>query len=71
MICKSEGHWARDCPQNFKNKNKEYNKVVHSSTEKDEEKVFIGDISVVDEESWSDVDAILDTGCKSTVCGEL
>lgn len=63
-ICKSEWHWARDCPQNFQNKKK-------SETGQEEEKVYIGKVSKIEEESWEEVDAILDTGCKSTVCGEL
>ena len=65
VICRSEWHWARDCPENIQNKKK-----VESSQEK-EEKVYIGRVSTVDEESWEEIDAILDTGCKSTVCGEL
>ena len=64
-ICRSEWHWARECPENIQNKKK-----VESSQEK-EEKVYIGRVSTVDEESWEEIDAILDTGCKSTVCGEL
>ena len=37
----------------------------------EEERVYVGEVSKVDEEPWGEVDAILDTGCKSTVCGEL
>ena len=58
VLCNSEWHWARECPQNVMNK-------------KEEERVYIGEISKVDEEPWGEIDAILDTGCKSTVCGEL
>ena len=64
-ICRSEWHWARECPQHIK---KEENGQVK---EKDEERVFIGEVSRADEDSWGEIDAILDTGCKSTVCGEL
>ena len=72
VICNSEWHWARECPQNIINKKKEENRTMtNQEKEKDEERVYVGEISKVDEESWGEVDAILDTGCKSTVCGEL
>ena len=64
-ICRSEWHWARDCPQHMKKEESEQVK------EKDEERVFIGVVSKADEDSWGEIDAILDTCCKSTVCGEL
>lgn len=91
-ICKSEWHWARECPQNVNNKkkfdsrnstgstetrgtgNKEERVYVGEETKGNkckEEKVYIGEVMGVDDEPWSEVDAILDTGCKSTVCGEL
>ena len=38
---------------------------------KKKKKKFVVGVSTVDEEPWGEVDAILDTGCKSTVCGEL
>ena len=66
VICKSEWHWARDCPENIQNKKK-----ADASQSKGEENVYIGGASRLEEESWGEVDAILDTGCKSTVCGEL
>ena len=45
--------------------------MTNQEKQKDEERVYVGKISKMDEESWDEVDAILDTGCKSTVCGEL
>ena len=77
-VCKSEWHWARECPQNFINKKVENMHIGNRprsayNQEKDdnEEKVYVGEVSKVEEESWEEIDAILDTGCKSTVCGEL
>ena len=72
VLCKSEYHWARDCPQNIMNKKKEGNKLtVSQEQDKDEERVYVEEVSKVDEEPWGEIDIILDTGCKSTVCGEL
>ena len=68
-LCKSEYHWVRDCPQNVMNKTKK-GKEPSQEQEKSEERVYV-EVSKVDEEHWGDIDAILDTGCKSTVCGEL
>ena len=71
-LCKSEYHWARGCPQNFMNKTKrEKEYVANQDQEKTEERVYVGEVSKVDEEPWGEIDVILDTGCKSTVCGEL
>ena len=73
-ICNSEWHWARECPKNFLNQRKEENKTdarPNQEKETEEEQVYVGEVSKVDEEPWGEVDAILDTGCKSTVCGEL
>ena len=67
VICHSEWHWAKDCPQNYTNRKKEANKekIEH------EEIAFMGDSYEVDEGHWRGIEAILDTGCKSTVCGEF
>ena len=81
VLCNSEWHWARDCPHNYRNKERQNeqragggldNKVkVNQGRESEQEKIYIGDIQETDFESWGEVDAILDTGCRSTVCGEL
>ena len=72
VLCNSEWHWARECPQNAQNKKKEeYKPTTNHVKENKEESVYVGEIRKVDEESWGEIDAILDTGCKSTVCGEL
>ena len=79
-ICNSEWHWARDCSQNFKNKERltdqktglmESKHKVNQGRESEQENIYIGDVQETNLESWEEVDAILDTGCKSTVCGEL
>ena len=72
VLCQSEWHWAKECPQNILNKKGENRPRPIASQEKedDEEQVYVGELKVA-EESWEEVDAILDTGCKSTVCGEL
>lgn len=67
VVCNSEWHWARDCPQNFQNKKKE----VYGEGDKVEEEIYMGEVFRTSEEPWEDIEAILDTGCKSTVCGEL
>ena len=82
VLCRSEWHWGRDCPQNPQNKEKLYENNSGNaggkhnfSQGKDrttvEEKIYVGEIQEADMNSWGEVDAILDTGCKSTVCGEL
>ena len=77
-VCNSEWHWARDCPQNFQNRKRYYENTEienrprnNQEKEREEEKIYIGEVRKLDGESWGDIDAILDTGCKSTVCGEL
>ena len=80
-ICNSEWHWARECSQNYKNKEKANEQKTggveskprsnQERRESEQEKIYIGDVQETDLESWGEVDAILDTGCKSTVCGEL
>ena len=80
VLCNSEWHWARECPQKVMNKNKEESRPMAESRpvatgsqdkESDEERVYVGEVSKVDEKPWGEIYAILDTGCKSTVCGEL
>ena len=81
VLCGSEWHWARNCPRNFNNRNKDYvekekdsyNKESENNKDKKEvyENVYIGDMSSAEEERWGEIEAILDTGCRSTVCGEL
>ena len=74
VICNSEWHWARECPQNALSRKKEENRPRHAVSqekERNEEEVYVGEVSKIDEEGWGEVEAILDTGCKSTVCGEL
>ena len=78
VICGSEWHWARDCNRNFKNSTKTSNnekRTLDNSREKEdknkEERIYIGGVNEADEETWGKVDAILDSGCKTTVCGEL
>ena len=59
-ICSSEYHWARECPKNYRNqKNRDRG---------GKEEVFAGmSFELTDE--WSAVEAILDTGCNSSVIG--
>ena len=63
-ICGSEWHWARDCPKNYTNRKKE-DDVEYV------EYAYLGESEEVDENRWKEIEAIIDTGCKSTVCGEL
>ena len=69
VICKSEWHWARECPENFQNKRKEvYLSKGTNEGEKDVEEIYIGDVGTTSEENWEDIEAVLDSGCRSTVC---
>ena len=84
-ICYSEYHWARDCPKNFQNRNKgslekgDSNVVEKRVMEKKEgERKETGNAEksymLTEDEnthSWGEVEAILDTGCKSTICGDI
>jgi hypothetical protein len=74
-ICGSEYHWARECPKNYKNSKDQRGKQREGETKgkevkegRGEEKVYMGGIG--EEEDWTEVEAILDTGCSSTVCGD-
>ena len=69
VICSSEWHWAKDCPQSYRNRT-DIRLVRTQEAKQGNEDVYIGGVSNFDEEPWGEVDAILDTGCKSTVCGE-
>ena len=72
VLCQSEWHWARECPENFVNKKKRENRPeANQDNERDEETGYVGEISWGNVEPWKEVDGILDTGCQSTVCGEL
>ena len=65
-ICSSEFHWARECPKNYRNKGKEQSKEGYTK-----EKVFLGEGGEEEErDHWDKVEAILDTGCNSTLCGD-
>ena len=81
-ICRSEYHWAKECPDNYNNKReKKVNKEEVQDKNKDqkesvqekrkEEKVRAYAASMEEAEMGKEVEAILDTGCKRTVCGEL
>ena len=64
-ICRSEFHWARECPNNFKNRrNFDQNKSKQS------DEVFIGGV-FEESNDWAEVEAILDTGCNNSVIGEI
>lgn len=75
-ICKSEWHWARECPKNYNNRGKEAEKIFEEEKEERKETVYRGREQEkskrgLTEDWWEGVEAILDTGCKSTLCGEL
>jgi hypothetical protein len=65
FICKSREHWARDCPENWKNRKRE-------KQEKEVVNVLWNNNQCRDQEiDLEIIDGILDTGCNKTVCGEL
>ena len=69
VICSSEWHWAKDCPQSYRNRT-EIRPDGAKGLKHVNEEVYIGGVSNIDEEAWEELEAILDTGCRSTVCGE-
>ena len=77
VICSSEWHWANSCPKNFLNREKaqgdqkDKEKKGKESEDEKKEQVFMGDSGTKEGVEWEDIEAILDTGCKSTVCGDI
>ena len=69
VLCGSEWHWARECHQNFLNKKKEIG--LQENNQNKNERIYIGEDCKAEDETFGEIDAILDTGCKSTVCGEF
>ena len=63
-ICRSENHWALQCPRHFNNREK---KVENVAKEETTEKVYLED----GQEYWGELEAILDTGCRQTVIGDI
>ena len=75
-ICSSEYHWARQCPQNAANRSDSNNRrgPVREGQEKTSEKKEGNRVFVSNEEEkdyWSEVEGILDTGCKSSLIGQF
>ena len=70
VVCSSEFHWARECPRNVQNKTRgEPGKAQGEFTGEKGERVYAS--REVEKEYWGEVEAILDTGCKSTLMGPL
>lgn len=63
VICESEYHWAKECPQKWKN-------IKENDEIKQNERMYLGS-SEEEKEYWKELEAIIDTGCNSSVCGEL
>lgn len=80
VLCRSQYHWVKECPQNFENKEKTnlYDKKVEEKQTREEEPSTKAETSTVYmstvegiEDPWGSVEGVLDTGCNSSVCGEL
>lgn len=71
VICSSIYHWARQCPNNFRNRDKQ-RKVDDKETKNSEakERIFWGEEGR-EEKQWEQIEAVLDTGCSTTLCGEF
>ena len=58
-----------------KNDNKNSEKLYFSKEAKigdsNIEKVYFSNAESTENEKWNEIDLILDTGCGSTICGEL
>jgi hypothetical protein len=72
-ICGSEFHWARECPRNAQNKREgsTTRKREEEKRKEGDEKVYMSGMMEDEVNYWEEVEAILDTGCNSTVIGEL
>lgn len=83
VVCSSEYHWARECPKSYRQQTRgrggrggigQRMQAERSREEKghetEEEKVFLEKKEEKDSH-WLEVEAILDTGCNSSVIGEL
>ena len=75
-ICMSEFHWARQCPRNIQNRGGNYGNAKKEQEGQDSKKeseasskVFVS--KEEDRDYWTEIEAILDTGCKNSVIGEL
>ena len=75
VICASEEHWARQCPKNVANRSRggensrRRNEDRNNDSNDETQKVYMAETN--DEKYWDDVEAILDSGCKSSVIGEM
>ena len=84
VICSSEYHWANQCPKNVTNsgnfrgrrggasgQGRDSNREREASRDVPEaaEKVFMA--AECEKEYWSDLEAILDSGCKNSVIGDI
>ena len=65
---------GRECPQNWRNKRVENRKEAPRETE-NKERVFSGRREDREEDQedryWEEEEAVLDTGCKSSLCGDF
>ena len=71
-ICSSEYHWARQCPKNAANRNG--SGTIKETESKSSEKKEGSRVYVSNEEEkdyWSEIEGILDTGCKSSLIGQF
>lgn len=65
VICRTGGHSTRDCPKHYLNRG-------GGKERKEEEKEVVFAVELQDnDDDWDGVEGILDTGCNTTLCGEL
>ena len=76
VICSSEYHWANNCPRNASNRGRRVGasgprKDVDKDKEMSENSDRVYMAGECDKQYWDDLEAILDSGCKSTVIGDI
>ena len=73
VICSSEYHWANKCSRNYQNRGNRDQGMEKRGREdgKGEEVRNVYASSEVEKEYWGEIEAILDTGCKSTLIGQF
>ena len=75
VVCASEFHWANKCPKSFQNRTKKDSGQEGKAGVFDkEEESRIRNVyasSEIDKEYWGEIEAILDTGCKSSLIGQF
>lgn len=70
VICKSEYHWAKECPKNINNKRKQT--AAENFAEEVVEPNLTENIFLENTERWEEAtEGLIDTGCRNSIIGDL